>query len=96
MAFMKLPPLDLLKEHHTFPGPYTFKAVGEANSHFEARVVAAIREELGLSADPAYQLKNSGSGKHCSVTVELHAESAEQVHKVYERVSKVPGLVIML
>lgn len=93
---MKLPPLELLNEHHTFPGPYTFKALGEVNTHFEVRVIAAIREELGLAEDPPSQVKTSSSGKHCSVTVEFTAQSAEQVHKVYERVSKVAGLTLML
>lgn len=93
---VKLPPLELLQKTHKFPGPYLFKVVGDVASHFESRVVAAVREELQLPSDPAHTSRESASGQHCAVTIEVICDSAEQVLRVYHRLSTLPGLVLML
>ncbi len=91
----KLPPLELLKATHAFPGPYTFKVIGVAKDFFVARVVAAVREAMMYTTDPPYEERESVGGKHVAVTIELVMESAEQVHAVYERLMGVPGLLVM-
>lgn len=93
---MKLPPLELLKRTHIFPGHYTFKAVGKVDLHFADRLVAAVRDELDLEKDPPVKRRLSGSGQHCSVTLELRVQSAEEVHAIYERIAAVPGILLML
>ena len=42
-----LPPADLLQATHRFPCPYMFKAIGRVEGGFAARIVAAVRDELG-------------------------------------------------
>jgi putative lipoic acid-binding regulatory protein len=93
---VKLPSLELLEATHKFPGNYTVKAIGRGDSHFVALVVAAIREVLGLDQDPPYTLRESGSSAHVAITLELHLDSAAQVHAIYHRLVNVPGLVLLL
>ena len=53
-----MPPLELLEKTHQFPGPYMFKAIGRVENGFAARVVAAVREELGDSVDPPFKVRD--------------------------------------
>ncbi len=92
----KLPSIELIESTHTLPGPYTFKAIGKVEENFLARVVAAIRDELGEATDPPYQTRESEGGKHIAVTFELYMETGAQVHEIYERILKVRGLVLVL
>ncbi len=92
----KLPPLELLKSTHAFPGPYIFKVIGSNEETFVARVVAAIREELAYTSDPPYEARESSGGRHVALTIELMMDSPERVHAVYERLMKLPGLLVML
>ena len=91
----KFPPLDLLKATHTFPGTYTFKVIGENQNSFPERVV-----EAALIAAPESQPKPSvretESGKHIAVTLEIRAESADRVIRVYEELVKLKGTVLVL
>ncbi len=93
---VKLPPIELLEATHQFPGPYTFKVIGEQDASFEARVVAAVRELLDYPVDPPYEVRESNGGRHVAVTLELLMESSKQVHSVYERLSKLKGILVML
>jgi uncharacterized protein len=91
----KVPPLELLENAHTFPGPYTFKVIGKAERGFLARTVAAVREELSQEIDPPYRIRESAGGRHIAVTLEPHIETAQQVLDVYRRLSLTVGLVML-
>ena len=91
-----LPAKELLEKTHKFPGPFIFKAIGKVEDNFLPRLVAAVREELQMDIDPHYQSRDSGSGLHVAVTVEVRVQSADQVLAVYARMAKVKGLVISL
>ena len=90
-----LPSIELLQEHHEFPGPFLFKAIGRVEDGFAARVVAAVREELEGSVDPPYHVRQTPSGRHVSVTMEPQVESAFQVLAVYQRIRETAGLVML-
>jgi uncharacterized protein len=91
-----LPPPELLEATHSFPGPFVFKAIG-ANQHgFVELVVASVREVLVLEIDPPYELKQTAGGRHVSVTLTPHVESAAQVLAIYERIRVIEGLLMML
>ncbi len=92
----RIPPIDLLEATHTFPGPFLFKAIGAHNKGFVARIVAAIREEMRYESDPPYELRETSSGRHVAVSVELWVDSAERIRSIYERILKVEGLVLAL
>ncbi len=93
---MSLPPLDLLKETHSFPGTYIFKVIGQNDPYFPSSVTSAVREKMHLERDPAFSVRKSDTGKHQSVTIEVEVQNAEDVHIVYERLLKVPGVLLLL
>lgn len=88
--------LEMLKNAHTFPGPYIIKAIGENSPDFVAHVVQAVIVVLGPTSTPEVQTRQSAQGKHQAVTMTLQVESAEQVLQLYEAVKKVKGLRFLL
>ena len=88
--------IALLEKTHQFPGPYIFKAIGKVENGFAARVVAAVRDELDNEIDPPFRCRQTAGGRHVSVTVEPHVETAQQVLDVYRRVQRLAGLVLLL
>jgi putative lipoic acid-binding regulatory protein len=87
---------ELLDANHTFPGPYMFKAIGSVENGFAARVVAAVRDEMGEETDPPFRVREARGGRHVSVTVTPTVQSAEQVLAIYRRVRLIAGLVMLL
>ena len=63
-----LPTFELLDKTHAFPGPYVFKIIGKPDQGFLVRVIAAVREELLVEADPPYRVREAVGGRHVSVT----------------------------
>lgn len=93
---LNLPSIELLQQRHPFPCVFTFKVIGDASNNFTARVVAAIRDELGLELDPPYSLRHTAHGRHVAVTLEPECTSAQQVLAVYGRLTGMEGLVMLL
>jgi putative lipoic acid-binding regulatory protein len=91
----QMPAISLLESTHQFPCPYMFKVIGKADNGFVARVVAAVREELAVDADPPYQLRQAAGGRHVAITLEPQVSTARQVLAVYQRIRKTDGLVLM-
>ena len=90
-----LPTIELLESTHVFPGPYMFKAIGASDEGFAARVIAAVREELRVDADPPHRTQQTASGRHVAVTLEPRIESARQVIAVYDRIRETSGLIMV-
>jgi putative lipoic acid-binding regulatory protein len=90
----QMPPLELLESTHRFPCPYMFKVIGRVEQGFMARVVAAVREELGQDADPPYRFRHTAGGRHVAVTLEPVVQTGEQVLAVYRRIRQTNGLVM--
>jgi len=91
----EMPAIELLEAHHEFPGPYTFKAIGQVDNGFVARVIAAVRDELGEDVDPPFRVREAVGGRHVSVTLEPVVQTAEQVIRIYRRIRTTAGLVIL-
>jgi putative lipoic acid-binding regulatory protein len=91
----RIPAIDLLEATHQFPGPYVFKVIGKEENGFVARAVAAVREELAQPIDPPFSVRESAGGRHVAVTLQATVQTAEQVLAVYQRVSKLAGLVVL-
>jgi len=87
---------DALEQGHTFPGPYMFKIMGKPDDRFVERVVASVRQELQLPADPQFQVKRTTNGRHVSVTVEPIVSSADEVLSLYALLGEIPGVVFLL
>jgi putative lipoic acid-binding regulatory protein len=90
-----MPTVDLLEQTHDFPCPYVFKAIGKADKGFQARVVAAVREELNFEIDPPARIREAVGGRHLSITLEPVVQSAHQVLAVYRRLKLLEGMVML-
>lgn len=91
----KYPPVELLEETHSFPGFFTFKVIGVYSDGFASTVVNAVREELEMDFDPPFRTRSTPGGRHIAVTLEPVMETAREVIQVYERLSKLPGLIYL-
>jgi putative lipoic acid-binding regulatory protein len=91
----QLPTVEMLEAGHSFPGSYMFKVIGKSDNGFEARTVAAVRDELNAEVDPPFRVRTTPGGRHVAVTLEFTLETAEQVLQVYRRLLKLPGLVML-
>jgi uncharacterized protein len=93
---MSLPSVEVLEAHHSFPGPYMFKVIGVADGRFTGRVIAQVRDELGLDQDPPYTLRKTPKGNHVAITLEPECESPQQVLAIYSRLMGMEGMVMLL
>lgn len=91
-----LPTVELIESAHTFPGTYVLKVIGKTDDGFVSRVVAAVREQMETEVDPPYRMRSTSGGRHVSITLEPHFESAWQVVAVYGRIQEIDGLVMLL
>jgi len=93
---MSLPSVEILEANHSFPGPYVFKVIGDAEGNFTGRVVYAVRDELQIEQDPPYSLRNTKTGSHVAITLEPTCESPQQVLAIYSRLMGMEGIVMLL
>ena len=91
----KLPSKELLEERHTFPGPYTFKVIGEADEGFEGRIKECVQRELRTNAEPRTSVRTTKGGRHQSVTVEPVCPDADSVLRLYAELRKVDGVMFL-
>jgi uncharacterized protein len=87
--------LDALRAVHAFPGPYTFKVIGENTDLFTARVLQVVRLALP-AAIPSTTTRQSRHGKVQSVTLVVEVPSAEAVVAIYKALRLVPGTNMVL
>lgn len=85
--------LELLQNNHEFPGTYMFKVIGEPADGFIARVLLLFRQELNLSSDPPFVLRQSSGGKYVAITLTPYMMTAEEVMDVYRRLHLLDGIV---
>lgn len=93
---INLPSAQLLESRHDFPCRYMFKVIGASADNFTARVVASVRDEMRLEADPPFSFRATPNGLHIAITLEPHCESSQQVLAIYSRLTGIDGLVMLL
>ena len=96
LTMNSLPPTELLDEMHSFPGKFTFKAIGLTNDDFALRVIAVVRSTLNQDFDAPYELRETSGRRHVAVTVEPWVESSQQVIEVFTAIRNVEGLVMLM
>lgn len=94
MAQQRAPDRELLLANHQFPGEYTIKAFGPGHEQFVAEVhrhaVAIVGERY------AARTRFSSGGNRTCVTVQLTADSVDEVIAVYEGLYTIPELFLIL
>lgn len=93
---MQLPSVEILEAHHDFPCEYTFKVIGSASDNFTGRVVACVRDELGMEVDPPFTLRATKNGLHVSISLTPQCESPQKVLAIYSRLAGMDGVVMLL
>ncbi len=91
----KLPSKELLEERHSFPCPYTFKVIGEADEGFQARIKECVQRELRTNIEPPSSVRETKGGRHQSVTVEPTCPDADSVLRLYAELRKVDGVMFL-
>ena len=79
----KAPDPDLILANHSFPGPYIIKAFGPENGQFSDEIREAV---VRASLIGTYGIRERRSSKGASVclTIEFHAQSVDEVVRMYE------------
>ena len=85
--------LELLKSQHTFPTRYVHKVIGKNSPEFLAGVKDLIDSTVRLSEKTK---KETASGSHVSVTLELQAIAAEEVVFLIEKSNTLKDVVYVL
>jgi putative lipoic acid-binding regulatory protein len=89
------PSRQLLLANHRFPGSYLVKAFGPSSEAFVAAIMGAATEVVGESRAHVQQRTSSRGSKVC-VTLTLNAFTVDEVIDVYERIHRVPDLMMIL
>ena len=84
--------LALLEHNHTFPGPYSLRAISRASepSAIVSALVAVGAEVEGCNARP------SKNGKYMSFHLVIRVNSAEDVLAVYQVVGALEDVLTVL
>jgi putative lipoic acid-binding regulatory protein len=78
------PARELLVANHEFPGWYMIKAFGPGVDVFRAEVGAAVASVLGEERHRMSE-RSTRSGRKVCITVEVRAETVDEVLEIYDR-----------
>ncbi len=70
-----------------FPCDYAVKAMGLAEEGFDELVVSIVRRHCPDIAEGAVSSRESSGGKYVSVTVNIRADSHDQLNRIYQDLS---------
>lgn len=70
-----------------FPCPYTIKAMGLADPDFDALVISLIRRHCDDIREGSIRSKASANGKYLSISVDITAQSREQLDRIYDELT---------
>lgn len=91
----KAPHRDLLVKHHQFPGPYTIKAFGPGQGEFRSAVESAL-VDTGCETRASLSERASKAGNRVCVTIELQAQTVDEVIALYEALHRISTLQLIL
>lgn len=90
----RAPDRELLLAQHPFPGEYMIKAFGPSGPAFVTAVEAAASSIVGSRF--VSRTRDSRQGNKICVTLELQAETVDEVIEVYERLYAIDSLLLIL
>lgn len=84
--------LELLRQQHSFPGPFDFRVVVKSGTG--AQVLSALAAGAGADAVVEdVQSRASSKGTYEALVVRMRVGSAEQVLDVYSLLPELPNVV---
>lgn len=90
------PTIELLETTHQFPGRYVVKVIGKTDDDFVGRVVSAVQAAMSASIPPPHRIRETTGGRHVSITFEPVMKTPHEVLAVYQSISEITGLVMLL
>ncbi|MFB6265305.1 MAG: YbeD family protein [Bradymonadaceae bacterium] len=88
--------IETLKQTHSFPCDYEFKAIGPNSAAFVAEVIQVGVDVLGRTAHPQIRTRESSEGKYVSVSMSLEMASPEAILDVYALIRSVEDVRVIL
>ena len=79
-----------------FPTRFPVKVMGANQDDFESLVVEIIRKHARLAEDEAVISRLSRNGRFVSITVQIQAESQEQLDNLYRELTAHERVLMML
>ncbi len=67
----------------SFPCQFPIKVMGIAGESFEMAVYAIINRHVPNLTEGAIKINTSKEGKYLSITIQIEAQSREQLDKIY-------------
>ncbi|MBI5448442.1 MAG: DUF493 domain-containing protein [Gammaproteobacteria bacterium] len=81
--------------HFTFPCYYPLKIIGQAHT-LESAALPILHKHIPDLGEGAITLKPSSDNKYLSLTVNLHAQSKEQLDALYQELSSHKDIIMVL
>lgn len=79
-----------------FPCSFPVKIMGEKSANLMALIKQAFNEEHIDLSKAEFEERESAGGKYLSITVIFNAESREQLDKLYQRLTQIPEIKMVL
>lgn len=83
-----------LSELLEFPTPFTFKIMGDADPDLVNEVIGVIQKYAPGDYTP--NIKPSSKGNYYSISVTIEAKDAQQIENLYEALSKIENVRMVL
>lgn len=97
MMNLELPSdVDLIAEHHEFPGIFPIKVFVRHNPQTEARLRAHLMHEISNAQDCQIVTKSSAKGNFVSMTIHAQVESAVRLREIYVHLKAHPDVLMTL
>lgn len=89
------PDPELLEANHSFPCSYIIKAFGPEGGSFRVEIRDAVKR-AALPGKCEIHERLSSKGNRVCMTIEFHAESVQDVQRLYEKIHEVEELKLIL
>lgn len=83
-----------LNELLEFPTPFTFKIMGDADPDLVNEVISVIQKYA--PGDYVPNIKPSSKGNYYSISVTIEAKNVQQIENLYEALSKINNVRMVL
>ena len=80
----------------TFPTDFTLKIIGRSDSNFDREAITIINKYFANLDEGAITVRSSKQSKYTALSVTVHAESQEQLDKLYSDLSSSPDIIFVL